>query len=418
MGRHASVSKLSMWLMALVLAAFLAGCGGGGGSASPAPDPASDPGEATPGSGLTAVAPGPAGNPGASTTDPTVGSSNPSNGATNVSTSTNSNNIVAGINNLVTGTLVSATFSQPMDPATINSSPAGTLATFTLKETATGTSVPGTVAMNAAGTIATFAPTAAALAPNTEYTATVTTAAKNAGGTAMANPVAWSFTTGAARTSQAALDLGTAGNFVILSKTGITNVPASAITGDVGTSPITGAANLLSCPEVTGNVYSVDAAGPAPCSVADPSRLTTAVSDMETAYTHAAGRVIPDATDLGAGDISGLTIAPGLYKWTTGVSINSDVTLSGGPNDVWIFQIAGDLTMAAAMKVTLAGGALARNIFWQTFGVANFGTTSQFEGVLLSQTSITLQTGASANSRLLAQTAVVLDQNTVVQPAP
>jgi len=138
------------------------------------------------GPGATAV-PGAAGTPGASATDPTVISSSPSNNATNVPTSTNRNNVV-------TGTLVTATFSQPMNPATINSSPAGTLLTFTLKET-TGNNVPGTVAMNAANTMATFTPTAAALTPNTSYTATVTTAAKNAGGTAMPNPVAWSFPT-------------------------------------------------------------------------------------------------------------------------------------------------------------------------------------------------------------------------------
>ena len=111
----------------------------------------------------------------------------------------------------------------------------------------------------------------------------------------------------------------------------------------MGTSPITGAAIGLTCPEVTGTIYTVDAAGPLPCRVTDPTRLTTAVGDMETAYTDAAGRTFPDALDLGAGEIGGLTLAPGLYKWTTNVSISKDVTLAGGPNDVWIFQIAGTL---------------------------------------------------------------------------
>lgn len=85
----------------------------------------------------------------------------------------------------------------------------------------------------------------------------------------------------------APLNLGTAGNFVILSKSGITDVPTSVITGNVGTSPITGAANHLTCKEVTGIIYSVDAAGPAPCSVKSPAKLTAAVSDMQTAYTNA-----------------------------------------------------------------------------------------------------------------------------------
>ncbi|MEK7743052.1 MAG: ice-binding family protein, partial [Elusimicrobiota bacterium] len=149
-----------------------------------------------------------------------------------------------------------------------------------------------------------------------------------------------------------------------------------------------------------------------------PSNLTTAVSDMETAYTDAAGRTLPDFTELGAGDISGMTLVPGLYKWGTGVLISSNVTLAGGPNDVWIFQIAGDLTQAAATSVILTGGALPKNIFWQTFGIADIGTTAHFEGIILSQTAINLGTGASINGRLLAQTAVTLDSSTVVQPAP
>ena len=115
--------------------------------------------------------------------------------------------------------------------------------------------------------------------------------------------------------SPAPVPLGLAADFVILTKSGITDVPHSAVTGDVGTSPITGAADLLSCREVTGTIYSVNAAGPDPCSVKDPTRLTTAVLDMETAYTNAAGREKPDVTDLKRGDIGGLTLKPGLYKW-------------------------------------------------------------------------------------------------------
>ena len=212
--------------------------------------------------------------------------------------------------------------------------------------------------------------------------------------------------------------LGEAGNFVILSKSGITNVPTSAITGDVGTSPITGAAITgLDCAEVTGTIYTVNAAGPA-CRVENPVLLTTAVSDMETAYTDAAGRTLPDITELGAGEIGGLTIVPGLYKWGTGVLISTDVTLNGGPNDVWIFQIAGGITQAPGARVLLASGALPKNIFWQASGVVALNTTAHMEGVILSQTAITLNTGATVNGRLLAQTAVTLASSTVVQPAP
>jgi Ice-binding-like len=213
------------------------------------------------------------------------------------------------------------------------------------------------------------------------------------------------------------VNLGKAGTFVILSKTGITDVPASAIKGDVGVSPITGAALLLKCTEVSGKVYTVDAVGPLPCKVTDATLLTAAVGDMEFAYTDAAGRTSPNFTELGAGEIGGLTLAPGLYKWGTNVSISTDVTLSGGPNDVWIFQVAGTLKEANAKRVTLAGGALAKNIFWQVAGVVTIGTTAHFEGVILAKTMIAVNTGATVNGRLFAQTAVTLQQNAVTQPA-
>jgi hypothetical protein len=211
--------------------------------------------------------------------------------------------------------------------------------------------------------------------------------------------------------------LGSAGTFAILSKTGITDVYASPIVGDVGTSPITGAALLLTCGEVSGTIYTVDAAGPLPCYVADANFLTSAVGAMGFAYDDAAGRVGPDFTELGAGEIGGLTLAPGLYKWGTGLLITTDVTLSGGPNDVWIFQVAGTLNQGNATRVTLAGGAQAKNIFWQVAGAVTIGTTAHFEGVLLAKTLIAVNTGASVTGRLLAQTAVTLQMNAVTQPA-
>jgi len=215
---------------------------------------------------------------------------------------------------------------------------------------------------------------------------------------------------------QAVVALGVAGNFVILSKSGITNVFQSAVTGDIGTSPITGAAIHLTCAEVTGTIYSVNAAGPLPCTVIDASRLTAAVGDMQTAFTDAAGRSNPDFLNLGAGDIGGKTLTPGLYKWTSALIIPTDITISGSPNDVWIFQVAGTLTMSSAVRITLSGGAQAKNIFWQIAGAVTLGTTSHFEGIILGKTGINLQTGASINGRLLAQTAVTLQMNTVVQP--
>ncbi|HAR46046.1 MAG: hypothetical protein A2X56_01265 [Nitrospirae bacterium GWC2_57_13] len=224
------------------------------------------------------------------------------------------------------------------------------------------------------------------------------------------------------------VDLGGAGNYVILAKSAISTTGTTAVTGDLGISPaaaslITGFGALpldatecfSTSPLVTGKVYAADY-NTLGCTT--PALLTTAVENMMTAYTDAEGRAA-GTTELGAGNISGMTLAPGVYKWGTGVLIDDrGVTLSGGPTDVWIFQIAQNLTMASTARINLAGGALAKNIFWQVFGVMNVGTTGHFEGIALVQTAITLQTGATANGRLLAQTAVDLDANAVVRPAP
>jgi hypothetical protein len=138
---------------------------------------------------------------------------------------------------------------------------------------------------------------------------------------------------------------------------------------------------------------------------------------MQTAYTDAAGRTKPDATELGAGNINGMTIKPGLYKWSSSVLIPSVVTLSGGPNDVWIFQIAGDLTVGNGAQVILSGGAQAKNVFWQVAGQTTLGTTANFKGIILDQTLIALNTGAVLTGRALAQTAVTLQMNAIIDPS-
>jgi hypothetical protein len=139
--------------------------------------------------------------------------------------------------------------------------------------------------------------------------------------------------------------------------------------------------------------------------------------ELKGAYTDAAGRPA-DYTELGAGNIGGMTLPPATYKWGTGVLIPTDVTLSGGPNDVWIFQIAKDLVMSSGTKITLTGGALAQNVYWQVFGILDIGTTAHFRGIALSSTAITVKTGGLVNGRLLAQTAVTLDAATVVVSLP
>lgn len=217
--------------------------------------------------------------------------------------------------------------------------------------------------------------------------------------------------------------LGSADKFVILAKSGVSTTGTTAVVGNIGLSPsaasyITGfsliadSTNTFSISSlVTGKIYASDYAPPT------PSVMTTAIGDMELAFTDAAGRSLPDYTELGAGDISGLTLVPGLYKWGTGVLITGvGVTLKGGADDVWIFQIAQDLTVNNSAIITLAGGAQAKNIFWQVSGQATLGTAADFKGNLLSQTLISFNTGAVMNGRALAQTAVTLNATTVTAP--
>jgi Ice-binding-like/Bacterial Ig-like domain len=305
---------------------------------------------------------------------------------------------------------IAITFSEAMDASTITSS------TFTLKKGST--SVAGAVTYT--GLVASFNPTNT-LDASAVYTATISTGAKDVAGNALATSTEWSFTTGGSSSSLAVVDLGAAGNYLILAKTAINNSATSALTGDLGLSPaatsyitglgLTNATGYATSAQVTGSVFAADMAAPT------PTNLTTAVNNMITAYNDAAGRLSPDFLELGTGNIGGKTLAPGLYKWTNTVTLPSNVTISGGANDVWIFQIAGNLTMSSAVNITLTGGAQAKNIFWQVAGQATFGTTSHFEGIILSMTGITLQTGASMNGRALAQTAVILDSNAVTKPA-
>jgi hypothetical protein len=232
----------------------------------------------------------------------------------------------------------------------------------------------------------------------------------------------WTFTTVATSVNgPAVVNLGTAGGYVILAKSAISTTGTTSVVGHVGLSPaaasfITGFA--LSAPPttfttsslITGQVRASDYDPPT------PSNLTTAVLDMLTAYTDAAGRSLPDFTELGAGNIDGLTMGPGLYKWGTGVSFANGITLTGGANAVWIFQIGQSLSVGNGATVTLSGGAQASNVFWQVAGGATLGTTSAIKGIILSQTAIVFSTGATITGRALAQTAVTLDANTVVQP--
>jgi hypothetical protein len=217
----------------------------------------------------------------------------------------------------------------------------------------------------------------------------------------------------------AAVNLRTAANYAILTKAGVTNLPPSVITGNVGVSPI--AANAITgfslILDSTGTFSTstqiagkVTAASYAPTT---PAVLSVAIGDMATAFTDANSRSNPNFTNLANGIIGGLILTPGLYKWNSAVNASSSITITGGATDTWIFQVTGTLTIGPSAKVVLAGGAVASNIVWVVTGAVSVGTSAHIEGVVLGQTSITLATSASANSRLLAQTSVALSKATV-----
>ena len=217
------------------------------------------------------------------------------------------------------------------------------------------------------------------------------------------------------------VDLGSANDYVILASTGISTATSSDITGDIGVNPspatyITGFSLIMdaggvfsSSSQVTGKVYASDYSAPTPV------KLVTAVQDMQLAYADAAGRTA-NYIELFAGDLSAKTVTTGVYKWGNSVLIDTDLVITGDANDIFIFQIAGSLTMAANVKITLSGGALAKNIYWQVADTVSIGTGASFNGIVLAMTNISVGTNASINGQLYAQTAVTLDANIVVKP--
>jgi len=312
--------------------------------------------------------------------------------------------------------VITATFSEAMDPLTI------TDLSFTLED-GTGAPVLGTVGY--AAKLATFT-LRSDLTASTMYTARITTAATDVAGNALVSNYVWSFTTGEAAVHLLAVDLGAAATFGIMAGYAITNIPTSSITGDLCMSPsaeslITGFsqtdyAGYATSPQVTGRIYAADMEDPT------PANLTAAKGALTTAYVDAAGRTpVPTGTFLnpGSGDLGGLNLVPGLYKFTGAAVATSSFTLTGSADDVWIFQIGSSLIASNGITVTLAGGAQAKNIFWQVGTQATLGTTVAWEGTLMAALSITMQTGASLNGRLLASSGTVaLDSNVIVVPAP
>ena len=295
-------------------------------------------------------------------------------------------------------TLVTATFSDAMQPSTINTT------TFTL--TGPGlTAVAGAVTYVAASNFAAFTPTNP-LALSTLYTATITTGARDLAGDPLTSNYVWTFTT-SPTACQATVPLGTSCMFGILAATPVVSSSGPTnVTGDVGIWP---SSSITGFPPgvLTGTEYAGDAVA------------QTAQGDLTTAYNYAAaaagGAVL-------TADIGGQTLAPGVYKTTSAqpsLGITGNLTLSG--NGVYIFQIVSTLTTAANNSdVILSGGALAEDVFWQVGSSATLGTTTTFAGTIMAQASVSLDTGATLNGRALARTgAITLLSNPVnVPPCP
>ena len=225
--------------------------------------------------------------------------------------------------------------------------------------------------------------------------------------------------------------LGTAGGFAILAKTGITNVPGSSVTGNIAVSPIASTAitgfglvsiddgKAASSSQVTGIVYAASFIAPTPVG------LTTAVSNMETAYVDAASRKTSSAANLnvGGGEIGSLTFTRDdaastgavVYTFGTNVLISNDVTINGDADDVFIIQTTGDLVVAAGKGVILSGGVQAKNIFWQVAGKVTANAGAHMEGIILVKTHATFLTGTTLNGRVLTQTACNLMSTIIVE---
>jgi hypothetical protein len=227
-----------------------------------------------------------------------------------------------------------------------------------------------------------------------------------------------------AATAMETVNLGTAGNYAILTKTGISTVPDSLVTGDIAVSPIAATAitgfdlvtdiegEFSTATQFTGKAYAADYSTPT------PTLLTTAIGDMETAYADASSRPNTDALriNLGAGAIGGLTLTPGVYTFQADVTILADMYFDGGADDVFIVQTTKTLFQAANTQVILLGGAQAKNIFWQVADHVNVNAGAHFEGILLVKTAVTFKTGSSLNGRVFSQTACALQMATITEP--
>ncbi len=211
--------------------------------------------------------------------------------------------------------------------------------------------------------------------------------------------------------------LGMADSFAILAATLISNVPASAISGDVGLSPAAGTnyTGLGTTDILTGTIYAVDISGPAG-SVSNPTLLTTAKTDLVTAFD-ALGSQTCDVTYVGSSqDLIGLTLVPGVYC-ADSFALSGILTLNGAATDVWVFKSASTLITTGAANVVLISAVDPCYVWWQVGSSATLGVNTSLAGNILALTSISLATGADLNGRALARNgAVTMDQNTITRP--
>lgn len=306
--------------------------------------------------------------------------------------------------------IITANFNMPMDPSTIS----GT--TFTVKIGTT--TVLGSVSYS--GTTASFTPSSN-LNMNTTYTATITTGAKNLAGVSLANNYVWMFNTNTT-SNPPFVDLNSVERFGIIAGVGVSNNAGfSEIHNmDVGISPgvrssITGFPPAI---VVNGAIYASNDLVPAGVA----AMLVQAKQDLTNAYLFAEGATSPAPATV-SGDQGGLTLAPGIYKSTSTLLIQSgDLTLDaqGDPNAVWIFQIASDFTTVggAGGSIILSGGAQAKNVFWQVGSSATIGNGTAFKGNVLALTSITMGPNATAVGRMLARNGSVVMTSTNIIDKP
>ena len=309
---------------------------------------------------------------------------------------------------VIVNKIITANFSTAMDPLTINTT------TFTLKN---GTTiVPGVVSY--LGTTLSFNPTNNLLA-GTTYTATINTGAKNLAGMPLANDYVWNFSTNSALIGNT-VNLGSAERFGILSGVGVSNNAGFSVINnmDVGISPgvrssITGFPPAII---VNGAIYASDDIAPAGVA----AMLTQAKLDLTNAYLFAEGASYSAPITV-SGDQGGKTLVAGIYKSTSTLLVQSgDLTLSGSATDVWIFQVASAFTTigGAGGNIKLTGGALAKNVFWQTGSSATIGDYTSFVGNILALQSITMGSHSTAQGRMLARNGAVVMTHTNIITKP